>query len=84
MKFRVMALTTLLVMLWVAATAVAASDEAAGKAATDEVAVETPVVVLPEMTYEFEPVVDGTEVTHDFAIKNTGNGPLAIERVKTG
>lgn len=84
MKYRMLALTAMLVMLWGAAAPVAASDEAAGKAATDEVADQKPVVVLPEMTYEFEPVVDGTEITHDFAIKNTGDGPLAIQRVKTG
>ena len=84
MKFRVIALTTMLMMLWGATVPVAASDEATGKATTDDVAVGKPVVILPEMTFEFEPVVDGMEITHDFAIKNTGDGPLAIQRVKTG
>ena len=83
MKFRMLALTTMLMMLWVAAVPVAASDEATGKTTTGDVAVAKPVVVLPEMTFEFKPVVDGTKVTHDFAIKNTGDGPLAIQRVKT-
>ena len=84
MKFRMLALTTMLMMLWGAAVTVAASDEATGKATTDDMAVEKPVAVLPEMTFEFEPVVDGMEITHDFTIKNTGNGPLAIQQVKTG
>ena len=45
---------------------------------------EKPNVVLPQPNFEFDPVVDGTEVTHDFPIKNTGKGMLAIQRVKTG
>jgi hypothetical protein len=40
--------------------------------------------MLPELAFEFDPVVDGTQITHDFVIKNSGNGPLAIHRVKTG
>jgi hypothetical protein len=66
MRFRTLAFTAMLVMLWAAA------------------ATATPGVVLPELKYEFDPVVDGTQVTHDFAIKNTGDGPLAITQVKTG
>jgi hypothetical protein len=43
-----------------------------------------PDAVFPQVTYEFEKVVDGTVVTHDFAVKNTGKGVLEISRVKTG
>ncbi|XPS84379.1 uncharacterized protein Dvar_23970 [Desulfosarcina variabilis str. Montpellier] len=43
-----------------------------------------PDAVFPQVTYEFEKVVDGTVVTHNFAVKNTGKGVLEISRVKTG
>ncbi len=86
MKFRMLAFTATLVMLWAAAAITGASD---GKDSTDQAssavaAIEKPGAVLPELKYEFDPVVDGTQVTHDFAIKNTGDGPLAITQVKTG
>ena len=40
--------------------------------------------MLPEQKFEFDPVVDGTLISHDFMIKNTGKGALAIKQVKTG
>lgn len=33
--------------------------------------------------HNFNSVMEGTEVLHDFGIKNTGNAPLIIERVLT-
>ena len=71
------------------ATAEAAAPKAADKKpATESPSVETPSGTpqadLPELSFNFDPVVDGTQVTHDFAIKNTGDGPLAIHQVKTG
>ena len=45
---------------------------------------QTPSVFLPVTRWEFEPVLDGVEVLHDFTIQNTGRAPLNIERVKTG
>ncbi len=39
---------------------------------------------VPSGKFEFEPVVEGAKVTHDFVIQNKGTGPLNIERVKTG
>ena len=44
----------------------------------------TPKVFLPVTQWEFEPVIDGHEVIHEFAIQNKGNAPLNVERVKTG
>ncbi|MCB2144845.1 MAG: DUF1573 domain-containing protein [Deltaproteobacteria bacterium] len=89
MKFRILAITAMVVLLWAAAAIVSASDQAAGKDSTTQAspavaAVEKPAAVLPELKYEFDPVVDGTQITHDFAIKNTGAGPLSITQVKTG
>jgi hypothetical protein len=86
MKFRILAFTATLVMLWVAAVTVGASDgkDSIGQSPSTTAASTSPRMVLPELSFKFEPVVDGTEVTHDFAIKNTGNGPLSITQVKTG
>ncbi len=86
MKFRVLAFTATLVMMWAAAANTGASDskDSTAQEPSAVAAMQKPGVVLPELKYEFDPVVDGTQVTHDFAIKNTGNGSLAITQVKTG
>ncbi len=86
MKFRMLAFTATLVMMWAAAAVTGASD---GKNSTAQepstvAAMQKPSVVVSELKYEFDPVVDGTQITHDFAIKNAGDGSLAITQVKTG
>lgn len=43
-----------------------------------------PAAFFPETTYEFSPVLDGTQVVHDFVIQNKGNGTLNVKRVRTG
>jgi hypothetical protein len=43
-----------------------------------------PAVFLPETSYEFAPVLDGTKVVHDFVIQNKGTAELKVEQVKTG
>ncbi len=43
-----------------------------------------PKAVLPERTYEFEPVVEGTLVSHRFILQNRGDATLVIEQIKTG
>ena len=48
----------------------------------DEPAV--PAAFLPSKNFKFEPVVEGTRVTHDFVIQNKGKAPLFIHKVKTG
>lgn len=45
---------------------------------------QTPSVLIPDNQYTFSPVLDGTEITHDFVIQNKGDAPLAIEKVRTG
>lgn len=42
-----------------------------------------PAVQTVNPHFQFVPVVDGTIITHDFIIQNTGNTPLHISRVKT-
>ena len=86
MRFRMLAFTATIVMLLAAAAFTSASEDkdstAQGPSAVE--AIEKPGVMLPELKYEFDPVVDGTQVTHDFVINNTGDGMLAIAQVKTG
>lgn len=43
-----------------------------------------PISSILEKQYDFGQVADGTEVVHDFLIKNSGTGVLTITDVKTG
>ena len=45
---------------------------------------KVPQAQFPENRWNFQPVVAGSEVTHDFVVQNTGNAPLKINRIKTG
>ncbi len=40
-------------------------------------------VFMPETQFTFQPVVEGTEVVHDFAVMNKGTEALSILNVKT-
>ena len=86
MNVRMVAITATLVMLWGAAATAGASDATAPSTQSPSAVAtaEKPVATMPELNYEFDPVVDGAQVTHDFPIKNTGSGPLALTNVKTG
>jgi hypothetical protein len=42
-----------------------------------------PQAHFPENTFTFDKVLEGTLVIHDFVIKNTGNAPLIVEKVKS-
>jgi hypothetical protein len=43
-----------------------------------------PKAYLPENIFEFEPVLEGVAVVHDFILHNQGDEPLDILRVKSG
>ena len=43
-----------------------------------------PSAYLPVDNYEFDPVVEGAEIDHQFIIQNKGTADLNIEKVKTG
>ena len=43
-----------------------------------------PDAVAVEPVFEFKPVLDGDEVTHDYVIQNKGSAELVIERIQTG
>ena len=86
MRFRIVIPIFILALLWSAAAGFASSEQAAEKASSNAgtPAQASPSVVIPVLKHEFEPVVDGAEVLHDFTVKNIGDGPLAIHQVKTG
>ena len=44
----------------------------------------TPKAMLEQTTFDFSPVIAGTEVTHLFSISNKGNAPLNIPGVYAG
>ena len=45
-------------------------------------AAESPKAVFPETRYEFEAVMEGTKIEHDFIIENHGSVPLVIKNVR--
>lgn len=64
-----------------------------GSSATDQTANPDPSsghikstanAVAIDPVFEFEPVLDGETVTHEFKIKNTGMDELKILKVRTG
>jgi hypothetical protein len=54
-----------------------------GSAAASGQAAEKPVAFFPETTFNFSPVLEGTEISHDFVVRNTGSAVLEISKVKT-
>ena len=52
--------------------------------AQDSAEQSLPQAFFAETRYEFEPVIDGQEVVHDFIIQNKGSAVLHVQRVKTG
>lgn len=43
-----------------------------------------PGVKVPDSSFTFSPVVEGTQVVHSFVVENRGSAELKIEKVKTG
>jgi len=43
-----------------------------------------PSIFVPESSFKFGPVLEGTEITHDFIVQNKGTTPIKIEKVRTG
>jgi hypothetical protein len=41
-------------------------------------------VFFPQKAFEFQPVIDGVKVVHDFMVMNRGSAPLLITDVRTG
>ncbi len=74
-RFRLIGFFIILLIMTTAATT-ASVDKAS--------AAGTPKAVIETTSFTFAPVVEGTEVRHNFTIQNTGDGPLIIKEVKTG
>lgn len=77
-----MTLKTIAALALAAAAALAFGAAAASGPPTP--AAESPGLFIPQRSFEFQPVVDGAKVVHDFAILNKGAAPLVIEKVRTG
>lgn len=45
---------------------------------------ENLLYAVPERQFTFQPVVEGTEIVHDFVIMNKGTEELSVLNVKTG
>ena len=43
----------------------------------------TPKIHVPETAFQFNSVVSGQDVIHDYILQNRGTAPLKISRVKT-
>lgn len=43
-----------------------------------------PIAAVEIDTYDFGPAFEGSDITHDFIIKNIGDAKLEIQTVKTG
>ena len=43
-----------------------------------------PRAELAEAEFEFDAVVEGTLVKHDFVVRNTGDAPLVFGTIKSG
>lgn len=52
--------------------------------ATGFAVADAPRLALTEERHQFETVVEGVAVLHDFVIRNQGTAELQIERVRAG
>lgn len=43
-----------------------------------------PKAYLPQSVFEFTPVVEGTEIVHEFILRNQGDAPLKILKIESG
>jgi hypothetical protein len=75
------AILTLLLGLAVFAGAVHAQAGASGAGGAAPAGAS---VFFPEKTFEFQPVIEGAKVIHDFVVMNKGSAPLVISDVRTG
>jgi hypothetical protein len=70
-----------LVPLTLAASLSAAATPAAPVGVSGQ---DSPAVFFPQKAFEFQPVIDGVKVVHDFDVLNKGSSPLLITNVRTG
>ena len=78
-----------LLLLLLATTATAAEQETTtSPASAPETGTTTPsalpLAVFDNMQRTLPPVIEGAEVRHTFVVRNKGEAPLSIEKVRTG
>ncbi len=47
-------------------------------------AFEGPKAFLPEDVFEFEPVLEGSQIVHEFTVFNRGDATLKILKIESG
>ncbi len=57
---------------------------ATGAFGAQDKTLQLPSAFFPETQYAFAPVLEGTEIMHDFILQNKGTAPLEIKKVRTG
>jgi hypothetical protein len=77
----------LVLCLWasgVHAAEPAAKNPQAQSSQTAQQLQEAPSIQIPETVFNFGEVMEGSEVIHEFTVKNTGKGDLQINQVRPG
>ncbi len=46
--------------------------------------IKLPIASIPDHRFEFEKVVEGIQILHDFKVFNKGEATLNIDKIKTG
>ncbi|KJS32417.1 MAG: hypothetical protein VR64_06710 [Desulfatitalea sp. BRH_c12] len=64
-----------MIIAWMATTAYAAG--------APDGAADSPKAVFPQPSYEFQTIIEGQEIKHDFIVENRGDAPLSILRIQT-
>jgi hypothetical protein len=52
-------------------------------AGAPDAAADLPEAVFPQPSYEFQTIIEGQQIEHDFIVENRGNAPLNILRIQT-
>jgi hypothetical protein len=68
----------LAVVVWLCAAKAQAAPPGAGRPGAEA------AVFFPQKAFEFDPVIEGVKVVHDFTVVNRGSVPLLINDVRTG
>lgn len=64
-------------------TSVGCSKKKGGDKATADAAASTPKIEVPSKLHDFGTATEGEKLQHVFEVKNSGTGPLVIDRVTT-
>lgn len=79
-RFRRKMLGSLFALTLLAGLGLAGMARAEGEAPVEKTG--TPKAHWPQKTFEFAPIMEGSEITHDFVVENKGNAPLDIHKVQ--